>query len=147
MTAGFNWSLATFGRINSAAANVNIAALGVDRQLDLVKDAVVTAHQASLTDSKLILRAKQEVASAEEALRLTRENLQVGTGLLIDVLIAEDTADAARLHYATAVVHYNQSQVNLLAALGLIDSINVDGGSAVAPVQRATTEPSFSAPK
>lgn len=124
-TGGFNWSLATFGRIKTAAANVNLAALSVNRLLDQVQAAVVTAHQTSLTAAKLIPKAKQEVTSAEEALRLTRENLKVGTGLLIDVLVAEDTADQSRLHYATAVVHYNQSQINLLAALGLIDQANV----------------------
>jgi len=146
-TGGFNWSLATFGRIKTAAANVNIAALNVDRQLDQVQAAVVTAHQASLTAAKLIPRAKQEVTSAEEALRLTRENLKVGTGLILDVLLAEDTADQAHLHYATAVINYNQSQINLLAALGLIDSMNVDGRLTPAPALPVTTQLSDSAPK
>ena len=147
VTAGFNWSLATFGRIKTAAANMNIAALNIERQLDQVQDAVVTAHQASITAAKLIPKAKQEVSSAEEALRLTRENLKVGTGLLIDVLVAEDTADQARLHYATAVVRYNQSQANLLAALGLIDSMNVDGRLTPSPALPVTTQLSDSAPK
>jgi outer membrane protein TolC len=130
-TGGFNWSLATFGRIKSAAANVNIAALNVDRQLDQVQAAVVTAHQASLTAAKLIPRAKQEVAAAEEALRLTQKNLQSGTGLTIDVLQAQDTADQARLRYSTALIRYNQSQINLLAALGLIDQETVEGRPAL----------------
>jgi outer membrane protein TolC len=69
----------------------------VDRQLDEVQAAVVTAHQANLTAAKLIPKAKQGVAAAEEALRLTQENLQAGTGLTIDVLQAQDSADQARL--------------------------------------------------
>jgi outer membrane protein TolC len=126
-TGGFNWSLATFGRIKSAAANANIAALNVDRQLDEVQAAVVTAHQANLTAAKLIPKAKQGVAAAEEALRLTQENLQAGTGLTIDVLQAQDSADQARLRYATAIVRYNESQINLLASLGLIDPATAEG--------------------
>ena len=126
-TGGFNWSLATFGRIKSAAANTNIAALNVDRQLDEVQAAVVTAHQAKLTAAKLIPKAKQEVAAAEEALRLTQKNLQAGTGLTIDVLQAQDAADQARLRYATALVRYNKSQINLLASLGLIDPATAEG--------------------
>jgi outer membrane protein TolC len=63
--------------------------------------------------------AKQQVTSAEEALRLTKENLKAGTGLTIDVLQAVDTAEQAQLRYATAMIGYNQSQINLLAALGL----------------------------
>jgi hypothetical protein len=34
---------------------------------------------------------------------------------------SQDAANQARLRYATAVVRYNQAEVNLLAALGLID--------------------------
>ena len=137
-TGGFNWSLATFGRIKTAAANANIAALNVDRRLDEVQAAVVSAHQASLTAAKLIPKARQEVTAAEEALRLTQKNLQAGTGLTIDVLQAQDAADQARLRYATAVVRYNQSQINLLAALGLIDQANV---VAPPPAARVTSPP------
>ena len=43
------------------------------------------------------------------------------------MLQAEDAADQARLRYATALVRYNQSQINLLAALGLIDQTNIEG--------------------
>jgi outer membrane protein TolC len=39
---------------------------------------------------------------------------------LLDVLQAEDELDSARLRYAQAVAHYNQSQVRLLASLGLL---------------------------
>ena len=140
-TGGFNWSAATFGRIKSATANVNIAALDLNRQLDQVQATVVSAHQASLTAGKLIPIAKQQVTSAEEALRLTQKNLRVGTNLTIDVLQAQDAADEARLRYATAVVRYNQSQVNLLAALGLIDQANVVALPAAARVTSPPMEP------
>ena len=126
-SGGFNWSLATFGRIKTATANANIAGLEVDRQLEQVQAAVVTAQQASLSAEKTIPIARQEVASAEEALRLTQKNLQTGTGLTLDVLVAQDAAYQARLHHATAIVHYNQAEVNLLAALGLIDELSVEG--------------------
>jgi multidrug efflux system outer membrane protein len=124
-TGGFNWSLATFGRIRSAAANVNVASLEVDRQLEQVQAVVVTTHQAVLVAKKAVPIAKQQVTSAEEALRLTQKNLLAGTGLLVEVLQAQDAADQARLQYATTFVQYNQSQVNLLAALGLIDQTNM----------------------
>ena len=37
------------------------------------------------------------------------------------VLRAEDLLDSARLRHADAVLRYNQSQINLLAALGLLE--------------------------
>ena len=146
-TGGFNWSIATFGRIKSAIANVELAGLDLDHQLDQVRAAVISAHQASLTASKLIPIASQQVTSAEEALRLTQEDLKAGTGLTIDVLQAVRAADQARLRYATALVRYNQSQINLLAALGLIDETNIEGSSTAAPAPGAPMEPSGSVPK
>jgi outer membrane protein TolC len=147
VTGGFEWSAATFGRIKSAIANVQLAGLDLDQRLDQVRAAVISAHQASLTAAKLIPIASQQVTSAEEALRLTQEDLKAGTGLTIDVLQAERAADRARLRYATALVRYNQSQINLLAAMGLIDETDVEGRLTGAPALGAPTEPSESAPK
>jgi outer membrane protein TolC len=146
-TGGFNWSAATFRRIKSAIANVELAGLDLDQRLDQVRAAIVSAHQASLTAAKLMPIASQQVTSAEEALRLTQEDLKAGTGLTIDVLQAERAADRARLRYATALVRYNQSQINLLAALGLIDETNVEGGLTATPAPGAPLEPSGSAPR
>jgi outer membrane protein TolC len=126
-TGGFNWSAATFGRIRTAIANAKIAKTEAERQLDLVQAAVVTAHQTSLIAKKKIPLARQEVAFAEEALRRTQTNLEAGTGLTVDVLVAQDAADQARLRYVSAVIRYNQAEVNLLATLGLIDELRVDG--------------------
>ena len=65
------------------------------------------------------------MAAAEEALRLGEANLRAGTMTTLDVLQAQDAATQARLRYAEAVVRYNQSQVNLLAALGLLDDASL----------------------
>jgi outer membrane protein TolC len=124
--AGFNWSAATFGRIRTATANANIAGLEVDRQLDQVQAAVVTLQQTSFTTKRTIPIAQQGVTAAEEALRLTQKNLQAGTGLTLDVLTAQDAANQARLNYASAIVRYNQAEVNLLATVGLLNEGNVE---------------------
>jgi outer membrane protein TolC len=131
-TGGFNWSAATFGRIRTAIANAKVAKTEAERQLDLVEAAVVTAHQTSLIAKKKIPLARQGVAFADEALRRTQTNLEAGTGLTVDVLVAQDTADQARLRYVSAVIRYNQAEVNLLAALGLIDELRVAGPSIAA---------------
>jgi outer membrane protein TolC len=130
--AGFNWSAATFGRIRTAIANAKIADINAERQLDLVQAAVVTAHQTSLIAKKKIPLARQEVAFADEALRRTQTNLVAGTGLTIDVLVAQDAADQARLHHVTAVIRYNEAEINFLATLGLIDELRVVGRSMAA---------------
>lgn len=135
VVAGFNFSASSFGDIKEAIANDKIAAIDLDRQLDKVKSDVVTAHQASIMAAKEVPIATQQVASAEEALRLTRENFKAGTALTVDVLQAEGAADQAHVRYATAIVRYNQSQVNLLATLGILDDQSIRGAQPAPPAK------------
>ncbi len=131
--AGFSFSMSTFGDLKTAHASERIAAVGLQRQLDLVQAAVVSAQQNSASNAKLIPVARKQLDSAQEALRLTQANHDTGTALLVDVLQAQNTADDARLRFVAAVVHYNQSQVNLLAALGLLGPDSLTSAPAAAP--------------
>jgi outer membrane protein TolC len=143
-TAGFALGASTYGQINTASANRNVASLNVESQLDQIRAVVVSAHQASITAAKLIPIAVRQVNFAEEALRLTQANLKSGTGLTIDVLQAQAAADQARYRYATAIVRYNQSEVNLLAALGLIDQTSLLPLSAANPAASERRPPGLS---
>jgi outer membrane protein TolC len=134
---GFALGLSVFGRTKIAQANQRSAALDAERQLIVLRSEVVAAQQASATSAAIIPIAQEQVQSAEESLRLAQANLKAGTLLLLDVLQSEDELDTARLRYAQAVARYNQSQVNLLAALGLLDSENVAAPAATLP----TTNP------
>jgi outer membrane protein TolC len=120
-SAGFSLSLSILGRIKTANAVERQALLDTERTLIAVRTDVVRTSQQSATQAKLIPLAKQQVDSATEALRLARENLEAGNGLVIDVLQAEDALNDARQRYTGAVVEYDKSQVNLLTALGLLD--------------------------
>jgi outer membrane protein TolC len=132
-SAGFNLGASTFGNVKSAGATLRTTALEVERQLDQIRAQVVSAQQTSQTNAALIPIAHEQVTAAEEALRLAQANLRQGTLLLVDVLQAEDSLDSARLRYADAVLHYNQSQVNLLAALGLLHEQSLATASSAAP--------------
>jgi outer membrane protein TolC len=132
---GFALGLSTFGQVKTAEADVRAAALQVERQLADLRGRVVSAQQASVTYAALIPVAQEQVGAAEEALRLTQSNLRAGTALLLDVLQAEDQLNNARLRYAQAVAQYNQSQVNLLAAIGVLTGDNL------APADKAAAAP------
>ncbi|HSI34094.1 MAG TPA: TolC family protein, partial [Tepidisphaeraceae bacterium] len=121
---GASWSfgLATPGQIRTAEALARQAGLEVERQFDAVRAQVVRAAQESATNARLIPMAREQVTAAEESLRLTEANLKAGTVLTLDALQSADLVNDARLRYAKAVAAYNASQVNLLAALGLIDA-------------------------
>jgi len=117
---GFNLGLSTFGNMKTASAELMAASLHVERALDQVRTQVIAAQQSSRTNAALIPVARDQLDSAQEALRLAEANLKTGNVLLLDVLQSQDAVDSARLRYASAVTRYNQSQVNLLASLGLL---------------------------
>lgn len=124
-SGGWTLGLAALGQLKTASAAERQAANDAVRQLDVVRAQVVRAAQASATHAKLIPMARQQLNAAEAALKLAQANLRAGTMLTLDVLQAEDSVDQGRLRYADAVVKYNQSQVNLLAAIGLMDELSV----------------------
>lgn len=122
-SAGLGWrlSLSSFGDLKTARAVEQQAIIEAKRQLDRVKAQVVIAAQASKAHAELTSLGRHRVASAAEVLRLSEANLKAGTMTTLDVLQAQDAVTQARLRYAEAVVGYNQSQVNLLAAIGVLD--------------------------
>jgi len=121
-SAGLGWrlSFSAFGDLKTAKAVEKQTIIDAEQLLDLVRAEVITAAQASAAEDQLVALSRQQVASAQEALRLSEANLRAGTMTTLDVLQAQDAATQARLRYAHAVVRYNQAQVNLLAALGLL---------------------------
>jgi len=120
-TAAWRFSVSAIGDLKAAGAAEQSVALEAERRIDQVRAQVVRERQASRTYANLIPRADQQVTAADEALRLTRSNLEAGTMTTLDVLQADDAAAQARVRYAEAIVRYNQSQSNLAAALGLLE--------------------------
>jgi len=119
--AGWQWSLSSFGAVNAAKAFERSALIEADRQLDEVRAQVVRFTQNSKMYRELISKSHKQLTAAEQAYRLIQANFDTGTMTMLDVLQSQDEYAQARLHYAETVVHYNTSQVNLLASLGLID--------------------------
>lgn len=119
---GVSWrfGLSAFGDLKSAGARYEQAVIAAERLVDQVQAQVAGTVHTSKTNHELIELASQQVASAEEAMRLTQANLRAGAMTTLDVLQSQDAVSQARLRYAEAVVRYNQSQVELLAALGVL---------------------------
>ena len=119
--AGIAASPDVFGQSHAADAGVRAAALDVEARLLRVRGEVVAAQQTSLTNAALLPIATEQVRAAEESLRLAQASLKAGTTLLLETLQAQQELDAARVSLAAAAVHYDQAQVDLLAAVGLLD--------------------------
>ena len=81
---------------------------------------VVRADQETKTLAGVSVHARDRLTAAEEALRLARANLEAGAMTVLDVLHDESRLAQARLGYAEVVVGFNQAQIELLAALGVL---------------------------
>jgi outer membrane protein TolC len=126
-------SLSAIGDLKASGAVRNQVIVEAQRLFTRVKTQVVGAQQDGLMNRQLIGLAAQQTTSAEEALRLSQANLQAGTMTTLDVLQAQDALAQARLRHAEAIVRYNQSQVNLVAAMGLLDEAVLIDDSWTAP--------------
>ncbi|GMU20137.1 MAG: hypothetical protein AMXMBFR13_02360 [Phycisphaerae bacterium] len=120
--AGWRFTLAAFGDLRAARAAEEQALIEAERQVDQIRAQVVLARESSRTNAELAGLAQQQVDYAQEALRLTQANLQAGSMTTLDVLQAQDAVNQARLRHAEAVVRYNQAQLRLTAALGLLNA-------------------------
>jgi outer membrane protein TolC len=118
---GWRWSLSSFGDLKVAQAFEQQALIEADRRLDEVRAQVVRTLQGSNMYRELISKSRKQLTATEEANRLVQANFETGAMTMLDVLQSQDAHALARLRYAEVVVQYNISQVNLLAALGLID--------------------------
>lgn len=118
--AGFDFGLASFGLTAAASVAERQAALDAAQKLASVRAQVVGADQDRKLLTELVSHAAEELAAAVEALRLAKASLQAGTMTRFDVLCDESALARARLRHAETVVRFNQAQIDLLAALGIL---------------------------
>ena len=85
---------------------------------DQVVNEVVQNQTHVHTSREQIELAKQEVAAAEEALKLSQERLKNGSALTIEVLAAEDQLFSAKSRAVLGINEFNKAQYGLLRSIG-----------------------------
>lgn len=103
-------------RISEAAQQAE--AIRFAKIADIVAREVVESQANVKTAQELIDLSKEEIAAAQETLRLTNERLKVGAVLTLDVLTAEDVLFNAKSRAAQYVNDYNRAQYSLLRSIG-----------------------------
>lgn len=143
--AGWRLGLSTFGDIHTAAALQKISVINADDLANVIQEQVVVAQQASEVNAELVPIVTTELRAAKYALQTTQANFKNGTSTEVDVLVAEAQLAQARRDYDHAIVQYNESQIALVAALGLMDKrairaasqdSNVGGGLVAVRIKR-----------
>ena len=106
------------GRINARRAQLDAAQLGEAKLKDSITAQVVESLTRAQSLSDQIALARQNLATADETLRLTRERKQYGVGIVLEDIQAQQALDQARADYVTTIAEFNKAQYGLNKAVG-----------------------------
>lgn len=131
--AGLGWtfSLGGLGRIDAADARTEQADIALHRFRDRLQASVAAAYQSLSLSRQQLEPAQRELTAAESALRIARANYQGGLLPETDLLLAQQSADRARLNRINAVARFNQAQLTLLAEAGVASLGTLTGSERV----------------
>lgn len=122
-TLGLNWrfgpgGLFDFTRINAAKSKLHSAELSVEKTSNSIKRQVVEAQARVLSSTEQMTASRNALSNATETLRLTRERKQLGVGIVLEDIQAQQELVRARTDYLSAITDYNKAQYELSKALG-----------------------------
>lgn len=121
--AGLGWrigpgGLLDFGRTRATKARLEAARLGADKVRDEITRQVVESHTRTQSLFDQLATTRQNLATASETLRLTRERKQFGVGAVLEDIQAQQELTRARSDYLTAIAELNKAQYALTKAIG-----------------------------
>jgi outer membrane protein TolC len=106
------------GRVHAGRARLAEARLGEAKLKDTITSQVVVSLARVQSLWAQIALARQNLATASETLRLTRERRQYGVGVVLEDIQAQQDLTQARSEYLTALAEYNKAQYGLNKAVG-----------------------------
>jgi outer membrane protein TolC len=124
------------GRVNASKARLEAARLSGEKVRDDVTRQVVESHARAQSLFDQIAAAKQNLATAGETLRLTRERKQFGVGVVLEDIQAQQELTRARSDYLNAIAEFNKAQYELTKAVGGLAGSGSTGDNAKAPKSR-----------
>jgi len=110
------------GRVRASRARLAEARWNVEKLRDSVGRQVVEACTRVESQQQQMQTAKDALAAAEEALRLTRARQEFEVGVVLENILAEQDLARARQDYARALGEFNKAQYGLSRALGLLQT-------------------------
>jgi outer membrane protein TolC len=110
--------LLDIGRIDARRAQLDAAQLGDAKLMDTITAQVVESLTRAQSLADQIALAEQNLATADETLRLTRQRKQYGVGIVLEDIQAQQALDQARADYVTTIAEFNKAQYGLNKAVG-----------------------------
>jgi len=120
---GLSWrigpgGLLDFGRVKATKARLAAAQWDATKIEDTIASEVTAALTQIRSLSEQIALTKQNLSTADETLRLTRQRKQYGVGIVLEVIQAEQELTRARSAYLSAIADFDKAQYALNKAVG-----------------------------
>jgi len=120
---GLSWKigpggLLDYGRIRSSGAKLTAAELSDEKLRDQIGREVVDGYTRVQSLFEQLRVARVNLNSAEETLRLTRQRKQMGVGVVLEDIQAQQELLKVRTDLVTIVTELNQQQYALLHSVG-----------------------------
>jgi len=122
-SVGLGWrigpsGLFDFGRVRASRARLESARLSGEKLRDEIIRQVVENHARAQSLIDQLATSKQNLATASETLRLTRERKQFGVGAVLEDIQAQQELTRARSDYLNTLMEYNKAEYGLSRAVG-----------------------------
>jgi outer membrane protein TolC len=120
---GLSWrigpgGLFDWGRIRASGARLTAAQLSDEKLRDRIGNEVVDGYTQVQSLFEQLRVARLNISAAEETLRLTRNRKQLGVGVVLEDIQAQQELLQARSDLVTIVTQLNQQQYALLRSVG-----------------------------
>ena len=120
---GLSWrigpgGLLDFGRVKATKARLAAAQWGETKVEDAIASQVSAAYTQIQSLNEQIGLTKQNLSTADETLRLTRQRKQFGVGIVLEEIQAEQELTRARSAYLSAIADFDKAQYALNRAVG-----------------------------
>ena len=107
-----------FDRQRAAQARLNVAQIGGEKWRDEITRQVVEAATRADSLAQQLETAKSAVAAAEENYRLAQQRKELGVGVVLETIQAEQELTRARLDCLRGIADFNKAQYALQRAVG-----------------------------
>jgi outer membrane protein TolC len=107
-----------FGKIDASSARLETSRISGEKLRDEVIRQVVESQTRTQSLSDQLATAKQNLTTASEELRLTRERKEYGVGVVLEDIQAQQDLTRARSDYLKAVADYDKAEFELRRVTG-----------------------------
>jgi outer membrane protein TolC len=120
---GLSWKIGPgglfdLGRIRASGTKLTAAQLSDEKLRDQIRREVVDGYTQVQSLFEQLRVARLNLSSAEETLRLTRHRKELGVGVVLEDVQAQQELLSARTDYVVIVTQLNQQQYGLMRSVG-----------------------------